>query len=93
MNILENELRDIIFESPNENLFWRGLNIRGIKRKEVYIGKYGRCDLLTFEKRKLNRKNKFLSNCKITIYELKQNEINWEAFHQILRYYRGIQRY
>lgn len=93
MNFLEKDLSNIIFEIDNSILNQRGLSINGIKKRELIIGNYGRADIVTFERYdKYDRINKENDAC-ITIYELKQNEINWNTFHQIIRYYKGIKQY
>lgn len=98
MKFLEKNLEDIIFETPNEKLQNRGLDIYGHKRRQVKIGNYGIADLITFEKPQYE-KSLFDESIghwednKITIYELKQKEINFGSFNQALRYYRGIERY
>jgi hypothetical protein len=50
MDFLEKDLEDIIFDSPNEELRKRGLNIWGKKKRQLNIGNYGRADIITYDK-------------------------------------------
>ncbi len=87
MNFLEKNLEDIIFETDNELLEHRGLDISGIKRRQVRIGNYGICDLVTVE-----RIPRF-DTLQITVYELKKDVINISTFLQGIKYCKGIKRY
>jgi len=86
-DFLEKTLEDILFETPNNYLSNRGLNINGIKRRQLIIGKYGKLDLLTCER------IKEYDRLDLTIYELKKGIINEDTFFQAIRYARGLQRY
>ena len=113
MDFLEKNLEDIIYESNNDALFRRGLNLCTSKKRQVYIGHYGTADIISYEAvrdeempcdyRMSNlsciencnqscKKNK-IKYIKIQIIELKQNEININAFLQAVRYTKGIKRY
>lgn len=85
MNFLEKNLEDIIFDTPNERLQERGLDISGIKKRQVSIGNYGICDLISIER----EGNSFY----IKVYELKKELINVDAFLQAVKYKKGIERY
>jgi len=91
MEFLEKNLEDIIFETKNEHLEERGLNISGKKLRQIKIGNYGIADIITWEK----YPNVVFDGglLKITIYELKQNKVNASSFFQGIRYCRGVQSY
>jgi len=85
MNFLEKNLEDIIFDTPNEKLQERGLDIYGIKKRQVSIGSYGICDMITI----FRIKNAFF----VRVYELKKDFINVDTLLQAVKYKRGIVRY
>jgi len=87
MDFLEKDLEDIIFNTPNEKLFDRGLAIHSgsVKLRQVNIGNYGICDLISYK-----RTNEYLQ---IQLFELKKNVIDINTFNQVCRYARGIQHY
>jgi hypothetical protein len=93
MNFLEKNLEDIIFETDNEKLNERGLNISGKKLRQLRIGNYGIADLVTIKKMYEGP----LSICNpiiyIEVYELKQAEINVKTLKQACRYIEGIKEY
>jgi hypothetical protein len=89
MNFLEKNLEDIIYETDNESLNERGLYIEGRKYRQIRIGNYGVCDLITFKKHIYPWGKDYI----ISVYELKKDEINEKTFFQALRYVRGVQRY
>lgn len=95
MRFLEKNLEDIIFETPNHLLNARGLHIHGVKKRQVHIGNYGVADLIVFDKGYLDVSEGELKheNSSITIYELKQGEINIDTLLQAIRYAKGIERY
>ena len=87
MNFIEKDLEDVIFESDKKELEKRGLWITGKLYRQLRIGNYGTADLVEFNR---------IPRCRganITIYELKQNEINIDSFLQAIRYAKGISRY
>lgn len=95
MNFLEKNLEDIIFNTPNHLLIERGLHIGGAKKMQVRIGNYGIADIITYDKGELidyDGKRWHGETC-ITVYELKQQEINASALLQAIRYAKGVQRY
>ena len=82
MKFLEKDLETIIFEADNSVLQSRGLDINGKKIRQLYLGNYGRCDLIAYF-----RQNGALH---VTIYELKQEKIDISAVHQIIKYRHGV---
>lgn len=89
MEFLEKNLEDIIYDAPNPDLRDQGLEIYGFKRRQVRIGNYGVCDLLVHA-----RDYEFpLCPVHFTIFELKKDCIDAEAFLQAIRYARGLQSY
>lgn len=91
MNFLEKSLENIIFETSNDKLISKGLFISGTKKRQLRIGNYGICDLITH-----NRVDGVFggdSYHKIQIFELKRDIIDEKAFFQALRYAKGLQRY
>lgn len=91
MKFLEKDLEQIIFEADNDQLQERGLNISGKKLRQVTIGNYGVADLITFERDYVEPWRGH--SIKVTVYELKKENINISTFLQALGYLRGIQRY
>ena len=85
MQFLEKDLETLIFYTDNELLKQRGLGIHGRKKRQLRIGNYGVADLVTYYT--------FYDELIITVYELKQNEINSDTFLQVLRYAKGIEHY
>lgn len=92
MNFLEKNLEDIIFESNNLDLRIRGLCISGKKKRQLRIGNYGIADLVTISKGYVVD-GRVYEPISITIFELKQNEINYNSLKQIIGYARGVQIY
>ncbi|MES2395888.1 MAG: hypothetical protein V4549_07790 [Bacteroidota bacterium] len=99
MNFLEKDLEKIIFETPNEHLrsgeFW----VNGIKKRQLRIGNYGVADLVTCHR---NYDLEFMEGlekpikhpyAEITVYELKQKEVNIKTLIQGARYCAGIRNY
>lgn len=87
MNFLEKNLETIIFETDNTILQERGLEISGVKRRQVRIGNYGICDIVTINRM---RRNNALD---IKVYELKRDFVDVSTLLQSLSYCRGIQRF
>jgi len=85
MNFLEKNLEDIIFDTPNERLQERGLDISGIKKRQVWIGNYGTCDLLSISRE--------LYKIYITVFELKKEQVDVNTFLQAIRYTKGVKSF
>lgn len=92
MKFLEKDLEQIIYETENHLLNCKGLDISGIKKRQLRIGNYGISDLITVEK-SYQANNKISPMLDITIFELKKNEISVSTFLQAIRYLKGIKRY
>ena len=90
MSFLEKDLENIIWESDNEKLREKGLEIYGKKLRQIRIGNYGVADLITVERKIDCYFNNFLD---ITVYELKKEKAGISAFLQAIRYCKGIQTY
>lgn len=77
MQFLEKDLENIIWETNNKKLQEKGLLIEGKKFRQLRIGNYGICDILTVQ-----RENYYLgfSYLNITIYELKKEKAGILAF-------------
>jgi hypothetical protein len=88
MEISEKELEDLIFETDNEYLNERGLNIYGKKKRQISTFKHGILDLLTYRRYKDDFNNNYLE---INIIELKKDQIDINTLNQIIRYARGVQ--
>lgn len=87
MDFLEKDLEDIIWNASQtdigrEELKKRGLEIHGKMYRQVNLGDYGRCDLLTIS---IDDKNV----C-VHIYELKKDELSTSTLIQVLKYKRAI---
>ena len=90
MSFLEKDLENIIWESDNEKLREKGLEIYGKKFRQIRIGNYGIADLITVDRRLDCYEEYFLD---ITIYELKKEKAGISAFLQAIKYCKGIQTY
>lgn len=90
MNFLEKDLEQVIYEADTEMLADRGLNVYGKRKRQLRIGNYGICDLLTHQKN-------YHPYCgyfhRITIYELKKDVIGVSAFLQVMQYAKGVQSF
>ena len=94
MKFLEKDLEQIIFESGRDSLRERGLSITGKLFRQLRIGNYGIADLVEFNRPTYEAPNReFFVPGRITIYELKKEQIGIAAFLQSLNYLKGIQRY
>ena len=99
MKFLEKDLEQIIFETRNELLREKGLEISGKKVRQLRLGNYGIADLVTITKpgfiiSKDPKYNGFFEDSiYIDIYELKQDKISVSAFLQACGYYKGISKY
>lgn len=95
MTFLERELEDIIYENSSfeENrqyLQSRNFPImdHGVMLRQVDLSEYGIADLIdVFIGWKRKGYERFI---KIDIYELKKEEVNWDTFHQAVKYMRGV---
>lgn len=94
MDFLEKNLEDIIYENAlteegRRKLEKRGLPIKGMVFRQLYLGNYGRLDLLTIH-------NKSYANYPdaliFDVYELKQGIVNIDTLLQAGRYVKGITR-
>jgi hypothetical protein len=98
MKFSEKNLEDIIFDTPSPFLRERGLDIQGIKLRQVRLGNYGVADLISIGKVYLDcihedKTVKKIPVLFIDIFELKQNKINFDTYNQILKYGRGVKSY
>ena len=88
---LEKNLEEIICDSNREELLIRGLDVKGELRRQFSLGKYGRADIISFEKyNKEEEQNKNSADYLATIYELKEGKIDFDTFSQALRYVYGF---
>ena len=88
----EKFIEDIIFNTPQEKLRQRGLEI-GYDAifRQVNLGAYGILDILLVE---YEKKHSFIDRrITITIMELKNEMLTSSAFFQALRYVKGIQTF
>lgn len=94
MNFLEKDLEEIIYTSGRDALEKRGLTINGKLLRQVKIGNYGIADLVEFTRPSYDGPNRewFIPG-RITIYELKKEQIGIAAFLQSLSYAQGILEY
>jgi hypothetical protein len=93
MKFLEKDLEEIIWKSNKERLAERGLIISGRLVRQFKIGNYGVADLVTFERPKYHKIYKEMVKGRITVYELKREDISVSAFFQAVRYVKGIMSY
>lgn len=94
MKFLERNLEDIICQTSNKELRKRGLLIYGIKKRQLKIGNFGTADLVTLHWVPNVFQGKIMSHdIKVTIYELKKDEISLNTFAQACRYKAGVLRY
>ena len=92
MEFLEKDLESIIWESNNEKLQVKGLNVSGKKYRQLRIGNYGIADLVTIQ-RDYHEVEKILPYLNITVFELKKDKAGISAFLQALKYCKGIKTY
>lgn len=85
MKFLEKNLEDIIFETDNEKLQERGLDINGRKFRQLRLSHYGISDLVTVCRHG--------QNLHIEIIELKKDLITTDTLIQSLRYLAGIKNF
>jgi hypothetical protein len=96
MKFLEKTLEDIIYDTPADEIFKRGLTVQGKCYRQLKIGNYGIADLIYVRKdyeidyvKDLYRNPSLVIN----VIELKKNKININTFLQALGYCKGISRY
>jgi len=85
MRFLEKDLENIIYETNNEILREKGLNIYGKKFRQVRLSHYGVADLVTVER--------YGQSLHICLIELKKDTISVDTLIQSLRYIKGIKHY
>lgn len=93
MKFLEKNLEDIVFNTPINKIYDRGLKtigLFGLRKRQLKIGNYGVADIATFSRCSLMDENNYLN---ITVFELKRDLINIDALLQAVRYLKGIDRY
>lgn len=93
MTFLEKDLEQIIYDADKELLAQKGLYIKGKLKRQVRIGNYGICDLMTHERPYYSPYYKGIRKGVITVYELKQDKIGISAFLQALGYLQGIRHF
>jgi hypothetical protein len=96
MKFLEKTLEDIIYQTPTEEIFKRGLPIEGKCFRQLKIGNYGISDLIYVRKEyEIDYVNEKYKNPYLifNVIELKKNEVNIDTFLQALSYCKGISRY
>jgi len=94
MKFLEQDLEEIIYTSGRDVLEQRGLFINGKLLRQVRIGNYGIADLIEFKRPCYDRSTReFFVPGRITIYELKKDQIGIAAFLQSISYAKGIREY
>jgi hypothetical protein len=93
MEFLEKDLEDVIFYADKPELQNRGLYISGKLLRQVRIGNYGICDLLEFQRPQFNPYTNSMEKGLITIFELKQKQINVGTFLQALGYLKGVKNF
>lgn len=92
-NFLEKNLETIIFETPNDRLTDRGLEIDGYKKQQVRIGGYGIADIICLSRDTDVHVDRVYQVVNIHIYELKKDKIDANTMMQAYRYLKGIKRY
>lgn len=92
MNFLEKDLETIIVESPQSELYKRGLYVLNYDLiiRQLNLGSYGILDLVTakFRYREGSLREKEIV---ITIYELKHKIIDVNTLMQAAKYKRGLE--
>lgn len=98
MKFLEKDLETIIFEQLQteegcQKLYDRGLDAVSSKpyfsKQQQGLGCYGALDLITFD-RAIIQNRRTIEYAKISIWELKQDEININALIQACRYVKAV---
>ena len=94
MKFLEQDLEEIIYTSGRDVLEQRGLTINGKLLRQVRIGNYGIADLIQFQRPfYYGQEKQFLHPGRITIYELKKDQVGIAAFLQAISYAKGLREY
>ena len=94
MKFLEKDLEEIIYTSGRDVLEEKGLLIEGKLKRQVKIGNYGIADLIEFVRPSYDGPDRdILCPGRITIYELKKEQIGISAFLQSLNYLQGITKF
>lgn len=86
MKLQKKDLERIIYETPNDLLNRRGLDIGGVKRQHIKIGNYGTADIVSYEK------HGFIGNI-INLYELNSETISISSMLRASKCMLGIKRY
>ena len=86
MYFLEDDLEQIIFKTPVIKLRERGLPIYGHKFRQVDLGDYGRLDIAT-----VRDDGYGCGGYVVSVYELKRDVVNVDAFWQAIKYAKCIQ--
>jgi len=106
MDFLERDLEDIIFNELQSSDGYDNLNERGLDicfskgsficKRQLRIGNYGICDMVTLSRFKTIISDKgtlIQAPLYIEVIELKKGEINSETLFQAIRYLTGIKIY
>lgn len=104
MKFLEKDLEDILWENLQTDEGTDILCDRGLATQTPYksyrqfrIGNYGIADLITYDRAKYFKTGKYTGMIaeipRVTIYELKKEELTANSFLQASRYAIGILRY
>jgi hypothetical protein len=98
MKFLEKDLENIIWESDNDSLPRKGLEIYGEKKiRQKRIGNYGISDIISYSRPvylKNHGKGGYeLQKGTINIFELKKDKISVSSFMHVLGYAKGVETY
>jgi hypothetical protein len=94
MSFLEKDLENLLLESSNNLLEERGLeSLESNKLNQVYLGNYGTCDMITWEKVLTRINGRIHTWLNITVVELKKDLISIDAILQVIRYMKGVEQY
>jgi hypothetical protein len=98
MKFLEKDLENIIWESDNDSLTRKGLEIYGEKKiRQKRIGNYGISDIISYSRPvylKNHGKGGYeLQKGTINIFELKKDKISVSSFMHVLGYAKGVETY
>lgn len=89
----EKDLEDLIFNSKRSELEKRGLKINGTLKRQLRIGNYGICDLISIVRPFYCPIGMKYYRGTVTIYELKKGCAGVSALVQSLRYAIGVKNY
>lgn len=86
MQFLEKDLEEILSTASQSAIVNRGLDCFDHEQlfRQFSLGDYGRMDLLGI--------SHYKNRVDVTIYELKQNDVNTAALHQALGYMKALQK-